>query len=212
MAEPTDTTDTTDTPPTQPDADPSTPPMPARTLTIAAMERLMSHIAQGTDPTEGRIGSQYLLFTCGQTPCAVPLPDLREVLPALPAAVPLPFSPPWLLGVFPLRTELLGLVDPAPILLGTSTLFTENTRPTTALVAGEDGELIGLAVTGVGDIALVQPEEIVRDLTLDAPHVALPYAAGHYVSPHGGQPYAIVNMPRLVADVLQALTEAATNE
>ncbi len=205
MAEPTDAQ------PAQPDADPSAPLIPARTLTIAAMERLMSHIAQGTDPTEGRTGSEYLLFSCGQTPCAVPLPDLREVLPALPAAVPLPFSPPWLLGVFPLRTELLGLVDPAPILLGAAAPIAESTRPTTALVAGEDDGLIGLAVSEVGDIALVQPDEIVRDPTIDSPCVALPYAAGHYVSPSGGT-YAIVNMPRLVTDVLQALTEAAADE
>lgn len=206
MAEPTDAR------PVQLEVDPSAPFMPARTFTIAAMERLMSHIAQGTDPTEGRTGSEYLLFSCGHTSCAVPLRDLREVLPALPAVVPLPFSPPWLLGVFPLRTELFGLVDPAPILLGRSAPSAEPAHPTTALVAGDDDGLIGLAVSGVGDIALVQPEEIVRDATLDAAGVALPYAAGHYVSPNDGRAYAIVNMPRLVADVLQALTEAAAHE
>jgi chemotaxis signal transduction protein len=196
-----------------PDEDADASPVLPRALNLAGMERLLSHIAQGTDPTEGRTGSEYLLFTCGQTRCAVPLPELREVLPALPAAVPLPFSPPWLLGVFPLRTELLGLVDPAPILLGDGAQQGPGApQPTTALIAGEGDDLLGLAVSGIGDIALVQPEEILHDPTLDTPHVALPYAAGHYTPAAGGQPHAVVHLPRLVGDLLRALTEAAANE
>lgn len=192
--------------------EPSSPLARARTLDIAAMERLLSHIAQGTDPTEGRAGSEFLLFTCGQTRCAVPLFQLREVLSALPPIVPLPFSPPWLLGVFPLRTELIGMVDPAPILLGEAGQDEASPpRHTTALIAGED-DLIGLAVASIGDIAVVRPDEIVRDPTVDAPRVALSYAAGHYTSPANGHTYAVVNMPRLIEDVLAVLREAAANE
>lgn len=198
--------------PTPPQQGTTAPPVPSRTLTTDAMERLLIHIAQGTDPTEGRTGSDYLLFTCGHTPCAVPLTELREVLPSLPAVVPLPFSPPWLLGVFPLRTELVGLADPTPVLLGaTHGAEPDAPRPTTAFIVGDEDNLLGLAVSSVGDIAVVQPEEIVRDLALDGPQVALPYAAGHYLAPDGSRVYAIVHMPRLVADVLTVLTEAVAN-
>ena len=206
MAEPLDPQ------PTLPQLRSSAPPVSSRTLAHDAMERLLSHIAQGTDPTEGRTGSEYLLFTCGHTPCAVPLTELREVLPSLPAAVPLPFSPPWLLGIFPLRTELVGLANPTPVLLGaTRGPEPDAPRPTTAIVVGDADNPLALAVSSVGDIAVVQPEEIVRDPALDGPQVALPYAAGHYLAPDGSRIYAIVHMPRLVADVLAALTEVAAN-
>jgi chemotaxis signal transduction protein len=59
-----------------------------------------------------------LLFVCAGVPCAAPLAELREALPTLPRTTPLPFSPPWLLGLFPLRTEIIGLVDPVPMLTG----------------------------------------------------------------------------------------------
>jgi chemotaxis signal transduction protein len=198
--------------PALPQQGPSAPPVSSRALTLDAMERLLSQIAQGTDPTEGRTGSEYLLFTCGHTPCAVPLTELREVLPSLPAAVPLPFSPPWLLGVFPLRTELVGLADPTPVLLGALRGPEPGApRPTTAIIVGDANNLLGLAVSSVGDIAVVEPDEIVHDHSLDGPQVALPYAAGHYLTPDGSRIYAVVHMPRLVADVLAALTEAAAN-
>lgn len=183
----------------------------SRRLDTAALERLLSHIAEGTDATEGRTGSEYLLFTCRQTPCAVPLHQLREVLPTLPRTVTLPFSPPWLLGIFPLRTELLGLVDPAPALFSDLSAEGATPSPTTALVVGEGDTLLALAVTSVGDIARVQPEEIVPNSSPGGPPVAVSYARARYVPPGGGPAYAIVDLPRLLGDLLAALTEGATH-
>src|SRR5215469_1076612 len=57
-----------------------------------------------------------LLFWIGETLYASPLQTLREALPHIPAFTLLPFSPPWLLGVFPLRTDLVTLLDPQPFL------------------------------------------------------------------------------------------------
>jgi chemotaxis signal transduction protein len=187
--------------------------MPRRTLDAAAMERLLSHIAQGTDPTEGRVGTEYLLFTCRQTPYAVPLHELREVLPSLPRIVNLPFSPPWLLGIFPLRTELLGLVDPAPILLGASAPERSNREspPTTALIVGEGDTLLGLAVTSVGDIALVQPDALVPASSTSATPLGASYAPARYVPASGGPEYAVLDLPRLAVDLIRALTEGATH-
>jgi chemotaxis signal transduction protein len=187
--------------------------MPRRPLDAAAMERLLSHIAKGTDPTEGRAGSEYLLFMCRQTPCAVPLHELREVLPSLPRTVSLPFSPPWLLGIFPLRTELLGLVDPAPILLGARAPESASpaSLPTTALIVGEGDTLLGLAVASVGDIALVHPDTLVpAPFTSDTPLTGT-YAPARYVPPSGGPEYAMLDLPRLTADLIRALTEGAAH-
>ena len=187
--------------------------MTRRPLDAAAMERLLSHIAQGTDPTEGRAGSEYLLFTCRQKPCAVPLHELREVLPSLPRTVSLPFSPPWLLGIFPLRTELLGLVDPAPILLGASAPERASPAPppTTALIVGEGDTLLGLAVTSVGDIALVHPDALVPALATSDTLLAGPYAPARYVPSSGGPAYAVLDLPRLAVDLIRALTEGAAH-
>lgn len=65
-----------------------------------------------------RVGAEHLLFVCAGVPCAAPLAELREALPTMPHTTQLPFSPPWLLGLFPLRTEIIGLVDPVPLLTG----------------------------------------------------------------------------------------------
>ncbi|HEY7983462.1 MAG TPA: chemotaxis protein CheW [Ktedonobacterales bacterium] len=184
-----------------------------RPLSAPAMEELLQRIAHGEQPGGGRDGTQYLLFRCGQTPCAVALTDLREVLPVLPAAVAMPFSPPWLLGLFPLRAELLGLVDPAPLLLSpTGQAAYEASALAMALVAEDDGVALGLAVAAVGAIALVPPEEVVPITPAAVSAVAPTYAQGIYVSPRGGTPYTVVDLRRLVADLLARLREDAADE
>lgn len=66
---------------------------------------------------------QLLLFTCGAIQCAAPLAELRGGPTIAPPIVPLPFSPPWLLGVFLhlSASEILGLADPLPMLTGDPT-------------------------------------------------------------------------------------------
>jgi chemotaxis signal transduction protein len=190
-----------------------TAPASGRTLSDTAMEELLRRIAHGEQPGDGRAGTQYLLFRCGQTPCAVALTDLREVLPALPAAVAMPFSPSWLLGLFPLRAELLGLVDPAPLLLSSNGQASyESGALAMALIAEHEGVPLGMAVAAVGDIAHVPPDEVVP-ITPDAViAVARSYALGIYVSPRGGTPYTVVDLRRLMADLLAALSEDAADE
>ena len=181
-----------------------------RAITIAAMERLVTRIAEGGDPAEGRSGSGHLLFTCGQTPCAVSLVHLREVLATLPSPVPLPFSPPWFLGVFPLRLDVLGLVDPTPMLLGADAPPSLAGSAATAIVAGDE-TLLALAVSSVGDIALLRPEEITERRADDMPELVATYCLG-ICAPQAGGTYALVDMPRLIDDLVLALREVAANE
>jgi chemotaxis signal transduction protein len=182
--------------------------------TVATMERLLTHAAGASALEPEHSGVEYLLFTCGQVRCAAALHQLREVLPALPVAVALPFSHAWLLGVFPLRTELLALVDPRYILLGPDgSLDNAAAAPsTTALIVGEGDASLGLAVTTDRDIGVERPDEVVPAPAHDgsSPQIMAPYATGRYVR-GGGEPHAVIDMPRLVTDLLVALTEGATD-
>lgn len=85
------------------------------------------------------------------------LTALREVLAVVPPFTPVPLSPPWLLGIFPLRTELVTLVEPWPFLLrGEQSEATPSgdgvLSGAQALLVGENGRLVALVVDRVGDI------------------------------------------------------------
>lgn len=85
---------------------------------MLAYSRRLVHLAEAS-----AVERQLLPFSCGAFRCAASLPELRGGPAILPPIAPLPFSPPWLLGAFPLRdaSEILGLVDPLPILTGDAT-------------------------------------------------------------------------------------------
>lgn len=164
-------------------------------------------------------GSEYLLCECCRLRCAVALGELREVVRALPPAVPLPFSPAWLLGVFALRTELVGLVDPAPLLLGALgepalSAAAGETFPelTATLIAGDDEHLLGLAVSRLGAIAAITAGQIGSTLPPGTPPVAASLVRGWYHPGRGEPPYAVLNMPALVSALVEALSEKAPYE
>lgn len=178
---------------------------------------------------EQQIGDEYLLFLCAGIPCAAPLKSLREVLLSTPRPVFLPFSPRWMLGICPLRMELVGLVDPMPILLGdpgdgtpfwpsdaTSPAFPAALPPATesgslpALVVGDDERSLGWVVQAVGDIVRIDEHDIVT--TPDAIAAAQlsftsRYVAGMYTPPESDQRHVILNMEPLLEDLVSALRE-----
>src|SRR5215470_13027737 len=82
------------------------------------LEHMLRRLQNEDLPEEPPSDKQFLLFACGGILCAAPLINFREVLPVLPQPTALPFSPPWALGICILHAELIGLVDPAPMLLG----------------------------------------------------------------------------------------------
>lgn len=213
---------------------------PANLAQLLAAARTPAHAGMGqasagASGADDFLGMQHLLFTCADVPCALPIVALREVLPSLPQTVQLPASPDWMLGVFPLRTELLGLVDPAPLLLGrpTSNLppptgplnwsdvsvprrtappspfggGVPGELPTTALVVGTGEACLAWAISNVGALTPVHDDEIETDPRLLA---ALPigerYVAGVYTPP-GGQQHIIVRADHLLHDLLHALEE-----
>jgi chemotaxis signal transduction protein len=163
-------------------------------------------------------GDEYLFCECRQLRCAVALRELREVLPVLPAAVPLPFSPPWLLGVCSVRTELVGLVDPAALLLPTGdaarapydpTAPAEPPALTATLIVGEDERLLGLAVAGLGAITAIAPDQIGTLPIGGGPAAGAPFVRGWYTPAAGEASRAVLDLPALVAALLLALAEEA---
>jgi chemotaxis signal transduction protein len=151
------------------------------------------------------IGSQYLLFTCGGVQCAVALRALREVLPQVPAAVPLPHSPPWTLGVFALRSELIALVDPAPVLLGERSTR-ERVQVGAALLVGKGPRTLGWAVGDIGAIRVIRPEEI-SPLPSPAVPVWERYALGVCTPASAEDTYVLLDADRLLDDLLNELEE-----
>lgn len=169
----------------------------------------------------------YLLFRCAGVDCAVPLVALREVLPHCPDALPLPHSPEWLLGVFALRAELVGLADPAPLLFGAAGDHAGPQAHSAALLAGHNERVLAWAVESIGatapltqeaveegggdrpavSIAEIPPDTLDVPGTLDAPGpiVAAAYGAGEIAA--SGQRYAVIDVGALLADMLRALEE-----
>jgi chemotaxis signal transduction protein len=194
-----------------------------------AIERLLAHTEGGIPLPEAPVGTELLVFLCGSAPCAAPLSVLREVLPALPVCAALPASPAWMLGVFSLRAELLGLVDPAPYLFGvlddaayTPMLATRRqphgslfpappTGPlglTMAIIAGEGERSLGLAVSAVGDLVRAGEDEINADpsaLAQAASPIVERYIVGIYTPHDTSDHYTVLAVERLVDDLLRAV-------
>jgi chemotaxis signal transduction protein len=132
--------------------------------------------------------------------------------------VALPFSPPWLLGVFAHRTELLGLVDPAPLLLGAARGAVRDPSappPAATLIVGHDDQMLGLAVEALGEIVLIRPDEIAATSgePMDETSVAPPYLRGYYQPPAADDAvaYAVVDLEPFVATLLDALREGVAH-
>ena len=98
---------------------------------------------------------ERLLYWIAGARYSSPLESLREALPVIPSPTLLPFSPVWLFGLFPLRTELVSLIDPRPFLDNAAGFGGEHDiggGGTQALLVGETGRLIALVVDRIGDI------------------------------------------------------------
>jgi len=177
-----------------------------------AVERLLrTSSATSASPTSG---IEHLLFVCADVPCALPLTALREVMRATPETIPLPHSPPWMRGVFPLRAEILALVDPAPMLLGRQHLPAVDvlakptgTRATAmALVVGSDERSLAWVVDTVGAIAAVEAKDVDAGGGVGQP-ARERYVTGVYEDARTAARYTLLNAERLLDDLLAAIAE-----
>lgn len=180
------------------------------------------------DAPEEEAGLDVLLFTCAGVPCAVPLTALREVQPSLPRTVALPHSPPWMLGVFPHHTEMIGLADPSPLLLGrpadaeyvphlaargvrlTGTPMQNPPLLCMALLIGDGTRSLALAVNAIGAIVRARAEDLVSSVYLLEEvgiHIVARYVAGAFMPRGSSERYAALRIDLLLDDLLGALDD-----
>ena len=181
---------------------------------------------------------ERLVVWLGDAPYLVRLPTLREVLFTVPPFIALPFSPPWLWGIFPLRTDLVPLCDPVPMLMrgpgadsaalaaassampsAMPSVVSSATRSTLpeepqAIVVGEGERLIALLVQRIGEIRSLQPGEV-QPLHPGAMPAGAPlprYLPGSVVTPELGRNALALDVACLADDMLSALEERPLHE
>jgi chemotaxis signal transduction protein len=167
----------------------------------------------------GEYSPEFLAFSCAGIACAAPLAAIREVLNSLPAVASLPDSPTWFLGVFQLRTEILGAADLRPLL--TSAAGTGDASSTDgpypaltgherALVVGAGVRSLALMVESIGDILTLRPHEMLSDFI---EHPAFGAIAPRYrlglLAPEVHQTrFALIALDTLLTDAIAALTNS----
>ncbi len=199
-----------DTPDTPDEAPRESDPRSGAPGVISAQRQLeerLSRISDGdTDTTE------RLLFWLDGRPYSAALTALREALPELPTVTALPFSPSWLIGLFPLRTDLITLIDPRPFLEGARDALAAGGQialPDSgqALLIGKADRLIAFVVDRIGDITSVSaPAAPSPDEETARQDSAARYV--EFVHPPDGESHASVmalNLAALYEDVLGEL-------
>jgi chemotaxis signal transduction protein len=160
---------------------------------------------------------EFLTFSCDGNACAAPLAAIREALNSVPVIASLPDSPGWFLGVFQLRTEILGAADMRPLLTAdagagaaasTYDTYSALTGRERAIVVGTGARSLALVVESIGDILTLQPHEILSDLV---EHPAFGAIAPRYrlglLAPDGHQTrFALVALDTVLTDAINALT------
>lgn len=180
-----------------------------------------------TTPEEDE-GEEYLLLWLGDAPYLVRLADLREVLPRVPTHIALPFSPLWLWGIFPLRTDLVALVDPAPILrhgpeAAADATPVESRRVDApqamsqgdgrhALVIGEGERSLALVADRIGDILSLRPEDQGLPAPGEVAGAQSRYVQSAYLIAGVNRPALALRIAPLCEDILAALEERSAHE
>jgi len=172
-----------------------------------------------TSPMPNEYNAEFLTFSCDGVACAAPLAAIREALNSIPVIASLPDSPAWFLGVFQLRTEILGAADMRPLLIthagvsnasstyGTYSALTGRER---AIVVGTGVRSLALLVESIGDILTLRPHEILSDLV---EHPAFGAIAPRYrlglLAPEVHQTrFALVALDTLLTDSINALSNS----
>ena len=173
-------------------------------------------------------GEEHLLLWLGDAPYLARLADLREVLPGVPAHIALPFSPLWLWGIFPLRTDLVALVDPAPMLRHgpgaandappSESRRVEAPRPLSqadsryALVIGEGERSLALVADRIGEIVPLRPDDQEPAALGGVTEIVSRYVEGAYPIAGLDRPALALRMAPLREDILAALEERSAHE
>jgi chemotaxis signal transduction protein len=169
--------------------------------------------------TPSEYNPEFLIFSCGGIACAAPLAAIREALNAIPLIASLPDSPTWFLGVFQLRTEILGAADMRPLLTAdagvgaassTYDTYSALTGHERAIVVGTGARSLALLVESIGDILTLQPHEILSDLVEHPAFGAIAprYRLGLLVPEVHQTRFALIALDTLLTDAINALSNS----
>jgi purine-binding chemotaxis protein CheW len=100
-------------------------------------------------------GDRYLSFNLGVEEYAVPLLAVREVI-AMPEYTPVPYTPPYFLGIMNLRGQVISIMDLRQK-LGVKPL---QQAETTVIICDLGGASIGVVVDSVNTVLSPKAEEI----------------------------------------------------
>ncbi len=163
-------------------------------------------LRQETGPAPAA-GPAFALFTLGGHRWGVPLPCLREVLPALPPVTPLPFSPPWLHGVINVRSDPVGLVNLSELVLdpisASSVLSRFGEKP--ILIAESEGIPLALLVEQVNETIFPEESELQPPNAAETrwlPALAAAHLQAVWKHPQTKETILLLDLPHLLATLL----------
>jgi chemotaxis signal transduction protein len=186
----------------------------------AALDDMLQRLQLGQFAVQGAFEPQYLLFECGGTGCAVSLAELREVRNGIPRTIPLPGSPDWMLGIFPVRSEMLALVDPIPALFGVleqapparlAQLPAPDLEHASVLIIGTGERSVALVIDTYSGTPTIPSQELdtsAQTLASTGLPIAAHYVAGIYRPADADRTYMVLQAEHLLSDLIAALEEA----
>jgi purine-binding chemotaxis protein CheW len=107
------------------------------------------------NPISNGPNDRYLSFNLGVEEYAVPLLAVREVI-AMPEYTPVPYTPPYFLGIMNLRGQVISIMDLRQK-LGVKPV---NQTETTVIICDLGGASIGVVVDSVNTVLTPKAEEV----------------------------------------------------
>jgi chemotaxis signal transduction protein len=169
-----------------------------------------SSLARGVDDAPPLPeGVPHVVVQLGGARCLLPLAELRGVLTETPKLVRFPFVPPWMLGVFLYRAELLALVDPLPVLVGHAR-DEDATASASTILVGNGERSLGLRVDGVFEVVFVSDTADLYAASVPgrvSELIAARYVASIWSPDAWTAPLPILAVAPLLDDLLRLLAE-----
>ena len=174
--------------------------------------------AQMSPLSQVPLGVPHLRFSLANCTCLLPLDRLAGVLAAQYRLVHLPHSPEWVLGIFPHRTTLVALVDPLPVLAGStegppsSLASVPRPLPVTApvVILGGGERMLAWRVTEIADISYIREGDArppVASGLPPSPRIAMRYIAGILATEPETPADLVLNVDQALDDMLAAMEE-----
>jgi chemotaxis signal transduction protein len=189
------------------------PSVPTTEITLSAEAQQAPGASDNQEiaPQPESAGAPYLTFRLGKVRWGIPVIYLREALPDVPPITPLPFSPIWLHGLINLRGEAVGLINLGDLLLdpviAASAAHADAAMP--VVVAEHEGVSLALQVQELGEVIFLEESQF-RHLsgaqTRSLPAFAVSHLQAAWFSTQGQSPLLLLDLPRLVASLLEQMT------